>query len=135
MMGIVPIHACHPLNKRVMKSTPDGCVTRSALQVVFVVQELAQPRSVPLQVGDVIADLLDRFDLLRQVVRLDEVLHLRIAVLVGKRVKIEESLQRAEAASEVGTSSTRTHDMFHKPPVITHGAQLVFNLKKKAALT
>ena len=59
---------------------------------MLVVQILAKARPVPLQVGDVIADLLDRLHLLGQVVRLKEVLHLSVIVSAGKLVQIEEGL-------------------------------------------
>lgn len=46
-----------------------------------------------LQLGDVVAQLLLRLDLLPQVLRLQEVGHLRVVVLAGDLVQVQERLQ------------------------------------------
>ncbi len=59
---------------------------------VSVEEVLAQAGTDAAQLGDVVRKLLDRLHLLRQVVRLNEVRHLRVIVAAGDVVQVQQRL-------------------------------------------
>lgn len=64
------------------------------LQGLAVELVLAQATAHSVQVGHVARQLLDRLDLLGEVVRLEEVAHVRIVVLAGHGVQVEQRLSK-----------------------------------------
>jgi hypothetical protein len=77
-----------------------GVALRLLLQGLLVVHVLSQTGPHTLEVGDMVANLLDGLHLLLQVIPLQEVGHLCVVVVAGHRVEVEQRLVDALLQSQ-----------------------------------
>merc|ERR550532_388500 len=96
---------------------------RAMLLKFFIDQVLANTRSIALQPGEQVTQLLDILDLLSQVLGFDEVAHLRVVVLAGHPVQLQQSLVHVLLQSK-----RRLHSLGRRAPFVTLRASHVLEL-------